>query len=71
MDGGPPYRQKRRPPHTTTVTTASGAHIRPELVAHAQTLLAAGLVGIDLRRLADCLIGLGVNDGDWLWPSDR
>lgn len=54
-----------------TVTTATGAVIRPDLVAHAKTLLAAGLVGNDARRLAEGLIDVALDDGGWLWPSDR
>jgi len=49
----------------------SGAVIRPELVAHAKALLEAGLVGANMRRLAECLIDIGIHEGDWLWPSDR
>jgi hypothetical protein len=54
-----------------TVMTPAGALIRPELVAHAKTLLAAGLVGTDMRRLADGLIDVALDGGEWLWPSDR
>jgi hypothetical protein len=53
------------------IVLPSGAVIRPELVAHAKALLEAGLVGTDTRRLAECLIDIGMHEGDWLWPSDR
>ncbi len=54
-----------------TVILPSGAAIRPDLVAHAKTLLQAGLVGKDMRRLADRLVEIAIDEGEWLWPSDR
>lgn len=53
------------------VTTPSGGTIRPELVARGKMLLAAGLVGADSRRLADRLIDLALEEGEWLWTFDR
>ena len=68
----PSVRWSKRAAHCRdTVMTASGAAIRPELIAHAKTLLAAGLVGTDMRRLADTLLDVALESGDWLWPSDR
>jgi hypothetical protein len=51
--------------------TASGAIVRPDVIARAKTLLAARLVGADADRLADRLIEIALNEGEWLWPADR
>jgi hypothetical protein len=64
-------RGKRASMCRETVTTQTGAVIRPELVAHAKALLAAGIVGADARRLAEELIAVALDGGEWLWPSDR
>jgi hypothetical protein len=66
-----PERSRRAHLCRETIVLPSGAVIRPELVAHAKALLEAGLVGANMRRLAECLIDIGIHEGDWLWPSDR
>lgn len=74
MDAGRPtgpQRPKRADRAADTITTPSGAAIRPEVIAYAKTLLAGALVGADTGRLADCLIDIALNEGEWLWPADR
>jgi hypothetical protein len=57
-----------------TVKAAKGvaaAGLRTDRIAHARTLLAGGALGRDVERLADRLIDLALNEGEWLWPADR
>ena len=53
------------------VIAPSGAVVRPESIAYAKTLLAGGLAGKDAERLADRLIDIALNEGEWLWSADR
>jgi hypothetical protein len=48
-----------------------GAVLRPDVIAYARTLLAAGLPGADAERLANRLIDVALNEGEWLWSVDR
>lgn len=71
MDARRPAGPKRAWTSGDIITAPSGAAIRPEMIAHAKTLLAAGLAGNDVHRLADRLIDIALNEGEWLWPADR
>ena len=71
MSATPPSGRKRPSPRAGTATTPSGVTIRPELVAYGKMLVAAGMVGADVRRLAERLIDLALEEGEWLWTLDR
>jgi hypothetical protein len=71
MDRGRPDGPKRGCRNAEIVIAPSGAVVRPESIAHAKTLLAGGLAGKDAERLADRLIDIALNEGEWLWSPDR
>jgi hypothetical protein len=53
-----------------SVQAWSGTVFRPDVIAYARTLLAAGVAGADADRLANRLIDVALNEGEWLWPAD-
>jgi hypothetical protein len=71
MDAERPAKPKRARQSAESVHAQSGVVLRPDVIAHARTLLAAGLAGADAGRLANRLIDVALNEGEWLWPADR
>jgi hypothetical protein len=71
MDADRSGKPKRACRGDDLVIAPSGAALRPEVIAYAKTLLAGGLAGADAGRLADCLIDIALDKGEWLWPADR
>jgi hypothetical protein len=71
MDTARPAKPKRARPSAESAQARVGAVLRPDVIAYARTLLAAGLAGADAERLANRLIDVALNEGEWLWSVDR
>jgi hypothetical protein len=70
MSSSRPPARKRAAHAGDALATPVGMRFRPELVAHGKALVAAGLLGTDLQRLAERLVDLAIEEGEWVWIFD-